>query len=189
MIRALGSFWFEPEGCTFPNQEKGEKVILLLRPHLITLLPPFLLVLLVFFLPPIAFIVLAAFGVGSGLPVFSLAVILAGYYLVLFGLAFLRFLMWYFSIYLITNERIIDFDFNSFLHREISDCALTKIQDVTSQIIGPAHTFFNYGHVLVQTAAATPVFEFHNVPHPNLVVKEISEQIRLEEAEAPGVVA
>ena len=191
MLQALSSFWFNPEGCSFPNQEKGEKIVLLLRPHLVTLVPPFVLVVLLFLLPPVSFFVLAILGIEISqiIPARFIGFTVLAYYLFLFGFSFLRFLIWYFNIFLVTNERVIDFDFHRFLHKEISDCMLSKIQDVTSQMIGPTHTFFNYGHVLIQTAAETPVFEFQNVPHPDLVVKEISKQIRLEEAEPPGVVA
>lgn len=164
---------------------------MLLRPHLITLVLPAVLSFFAFILPFAVFLSAAFFRLEltQVLPVRFILIITAAYYLFVFGFSFLRFLIWYFSIYLVTNERVVDFDFHGFLHREISDCSLSKIQDVTSQIIGPLHTFFNYGHVFVQTAAERPVFEFHDVPHPNLVVKEISQQTRLEEAEPPGIVA
>lgn len=191
MLQVLTSFWLEPEGFSFPTEEKGERIVLLLRQHLITLFPAFILLVFLGLLPLVGLAALALSGIKLSqiLPLRFFPLIFTAYYLAVFGFSFFRFLMWYFNIYLVTSERIVDFDFNRFLHREISDCALSKIQDVTSQMIGPSHTFFNFGHVFVQTAAQAPVFEFHNVPHPDLVVKEISNQVRLEEAEPPGTVA
>lgn len=191
MLRVLSSFWLGPEGFSFPTEEKGEKIVLLLRQHLVTLLPAGILFVFACLLPFVILVALPLSGIKLTqiLPLRFFPLIFAAYYLVVFGFLLLRFLIWYFNIYLVTNERIVDFDFNHFLHREVSDCALSKVQDVTSQMIGPTHTFFNFGHVFIQTAAQTPVFEFHNVPHPDLVVKEISNQVRLEEAEPPGAVA
>jgi hypothetical protein len=38
MPSLFSSFWLKPEGFSFPTQEQGEKIILLLRAHLVTLL-------------------------------------------------------------------------------------------------------------------------------------------------------
>ena len=88
-----------------------------------------------------------------------------------------------------TNERIVDFDFRGILHKETSYANLNQVQDVSPKVIGFFGTFFHYGNIFVQTAAAKPEFEFHHVARPDNVAKEILEQVRLEAGEPPGVIA
>lgn len=162
-----------------------------MRAHLITLFPAlfFVFILFVSALASIVFFWFAKIDLTAFFSFGEIVLIYLAFFLLLFGFVLFRFLLWYFNIYVVTNERIIDFDFHRFLHREISDTALAKIQDITSQISGPLQTFFNFGNVFVQTASERPRFEFENIPNPDKVVKEISAQARLEEAEKPGVVA
>jgi len=191
MLPNLSSFWFEPEGFSFPTEEQGEKIVLLLRAHPVTLLPATFFVFVLFFLGFLSIVLFGIVGINLSafLPMREIALIYFAYYLSLFGYAIFRFSLWYFNIYLVTNERIIDFDFYRFLYREISDTPLSKIQDVSSKTSGPIQTFFNFGYVYTQTAAETPRFVFENVPNPDRVAKEISVQARLEEAEPRGVVS
>lgn len=180
-----------PVGVSFEGQETGEKILLLLRPHIVTLIPPafitIVLILVPFFLPP----VLDALGIGLGnfLNATQIFLITVFWYLFVFGYAFYNFLFWYFNVYLLTNERIVDFDFRGILHKEISYAKLMQIEDVSPKMIGFFGTFFNYGNVFIQTAGTKPEFEFEKVARPDDVAQEILEQIRSEEGEAPGIVA
>src|SRR3990167_4657653 len=180
-----------PAGVYFENQESGEKIILLLRAHIVTLLPP---VLLVFFLLLLPFFAPGIFNflqidVGSVLSGTGTFLILLTWFLFTVGVALYRFIFWYFNVYILTNERVVDIDFRGILHKETSYAKLSQIQDVSPKIIGFFSTFFHYGNVFIQTAAERPEFEFHYVARPDKVAREILEQVRLEEAEAPGEIA
>lgn len=179
-----------PEGVCFDTQEKGEKIILMLRQHLVTQLGAVLevlaLVLLPFFIGPIlAFLNIDLFDFLFGRQVFWIGVF---WYLFTFGFAFYKFIHWYFNVYLLTNERVVDFDFRGILHIETAYANLNQIQDVSPKIIGFLGTFFHYGNVFIQTAGEMREFEFYHVEKPDEVSKRILEQVRLEEAEAPGAI-
>jgi uncharacterized membrane protein YdbT with pleckstrin-like domain len=90
------------------------------------------------------------------------------------------FLTWYFNVYIVTDERIIDVDFYNLIYKEVSDANIDKIQDVTYKMGGVIRTIFNYGDVLVQTASEVPNFEFLAVPKPDQVVK-VLQDLRIEE--------
>jgi uncharacterized membrane protein YdbT with pleckstrin-like domain len=186
----LAMFAPQPVGVAFEGEERGEKVILLLRPHLVTLVPAagitIFLVLAPTFVP--VFLRLLDIDLSQSLNFLQTMTILIIWYLFVFGYAFYKFVFWYFNVYLLTNERIVDFDFRGILHREVSYANLNQIQDVSPKTIGFFGTFFHFGNVFVQTAAVKPEFEFHHVPRPNEVAREILEQVRLEEKEAPGAV-
>lgn len=186
----LATFAINPTGVSFESEEVGERILLLLRPHIVTLIPPIIivvfLIILPFFVNP--FLNLTRLDLGNFLTTGRTFLILVGWYLFVFGYAFFQFLIWYFNVYLLTNERIVDFDFKGLLHRQISFAKLAQIEDVSPKTLGFFSTFFNYGNVYVQTAGARPEFEFEKVPKPDAVAQEIMEQVRHEEGEAPGVV-
>jgi hypothetical protein len=98
-------------------------------------------------------------------------------------LAFEKFLNWYFNVYIITTERIIDVDFISLLYKQVSEAQIAKIQDVTYTMGGLARAVFNYGDVLIQTAGELPNFDFLAVPHPNKVAAVIAEMKLKDEKE------
>lgn len=181
----------QPVGVSFENQEKGEKIILLLRAHIATLVPPAVVTIILIFVPLIALPSLnfLKVDISSFLTPGQLFLITIFWYLFIFGYAFYQFIFWYFNVYLVTNERIIDFDFNGLLNKEISFAELNKIQDVSPKIVGFFGTFFHYGDIYIQTAAERPEFEFRKVARPDTVAQEILEQVRKEEAEPPGVIA
>ncbi|OGD83710.1 hypothetical protein A2165_00485 [Candidatus Curtissbacteria bacterium RBG_13_40_7] len=181
----------QPLGINFEAQEHGEKIILLLRAHVVTLIPSVFIIVLLVFMPTLVPSILAFLRIDIGDILASRQQLLIGifWYLFTFGYAFYKFLFWYFNVYILTNERVVDIDFKGLLHKETSYAKLNQIQDVSPKIIGFFGTFFHYGNVYVQTAAEKPEFEFHNVARPDMVAQEILEQVRKEEGEAPGVIA
>jgi len=100
----------------------------------------------------------------------------------LLTLAFIMesFLSWYFNVNIITDERVIDIDFYNLIYKEISDAEIENIEDVTLIQGGVWQTLFNYGLVIIQTAAETPQFEFKDIPNPSLVVN-VLKNMQLEE--------
>ncbi|HUV46755.1 MAG TPA: hypothetical protein VMW29_01340 [Candidatus Bathyarchaeia archaeon] len=105
------------------------------------------------------------------------------WYLLILSFVFDRFLSWFFNVYIVTDERIIDVDFISLVYRETSQVALDKIQDVTYKSGGLLKGLFDYSDVFVQTAAEIQTIEFELVPHPAIVVKMINQLIIQEEQE------
>ena len=173
---------------TFDSQETGEKIILLLRQHVIVLVLPILAIILMILAPILigALTVFTGFNLGSMLNETQLMILIVFWYLFIFAFALYKFIFWYFNIYILTNERIIDYDFRGILHKQTSFAKLVQIQDVTPKMIGFFSTFFNYGDIYVQTAGERQEFDFHKVPKPDEVSNRILEEVRLEEAEPPG---
>lgn len=175
----LAAFVVKPPDIKFETQEKEEEIILLLRRHWITNLPWVCLSLLLIIAPSF----LRFFPILASLPFGYQVIVVILWYL--FTLAFVleNFLSWYFNVDVVTDERIVDIDFYSLIYKEISHCKIDQIQDVTFKMGGIVRTIFNYGDVLIQTAAEVPVFEFESVPRPALVVQKLNELILEEEQE------
>ena len=82
----------------------------------------------------------------------------------LFG--FLLWIDYYFDIWIITNERIVNIEQKGLFVRHISELNFSRIQDVTAEVEGILPTILNYGDVLVQTAGEEGRFIFRQVPDP-----------------------
>lgn len=173
----LAEFALHPHGVFFATQGKEEKIHLFLRRHFITNIPWLLfsgaLVILPIIIAPFIEIIIPFFNNIS----FSLYLVLIGfYYLVVFGFViFANFLHWYFNVYIVTNERLVDVDFINIIYREVSSTRLNLIQDVTVKTGGVVKAIFDYGDILIQTAGTEINFDFHAVPHPQLVAQEIEK--------------
>ena len=184
----LTAFAVNPSGVRFETQEAEEQVILFLRQHFIVNIPWIVLTAIFLFIPSVLF-PLVIRSLPAPLPITYLLIGTLSWYLVTAGFALVSFLHWFFNIYIVTNERVIDIDFQYLLFKRFSQAELERIQDISYTAGGIFATVFHYGNVYVQTAAERPEFEFHQVSRPNDVAQVIIEQIRHEEAEAPGAIA
>ena len=90
---------------------------------------------------------------------------------------------WYFDVFIVTDERIIDIDFYNLIYKNISSTKIENIEDVTYNISGPLPSLLNFGMVLIQTAGEKPLFEIYDTPQPAKVTKLINEMILEEERE------
>ncbi len=174
------TFSRNPEGIRFETQADKEVVVLFLRQHLIVLAPQIILGLLLLFAPP--FLLPFVTGWVQNLPVaLSGGYLVIGvifWYVAIFGFLLSTFLHWFFNIYIVTNERVVDIDFINLLFKEFSEAELGKIEDLTFTAKGLGAAIFNYGDVLIQTAGEVPNIEFLRIPQPNEVVKVISGLIK-----------
>lgn len=170
----LTYFAVNPNGVRFETQEKEESVILFLRQHLIVNLGWVLIAVILVLTPTVVFPWLLG-KISESIPV-SGSYVLVGtlfWYLGTFGFILAKFLGWFFNIYIVTNERVIDIDFFYLLYKRFSQAELNKIQDITYASGGVLATFFNYGNVTIETAGESPNLEFDKVPYPDKVVETI----------------
>ncbi len=171
----LSSYCYLPNDVRLFDQGPDEHVILLVRRHIINNVGWMLLVVLMIFAPS----VLRTFPLLSFLPGrFQLAAILF-WYLLTMAIAIQGFLSWFFSVNIITNKRVIDIDFINLIYRKITDAEIDHIEDATVQMGSVIRTIFDYGDVIIQTAAEIPEIDFWAVPHPDRINKILSD-IRLE---------
>lgn len=170
----------KPHKVFFDTQMSDEHVLLLLRRHPITQVPWILSAIGLALLP---FLVAAVFPVIQFLPVRYIMAALIGWYALVFSFGFESFLMWFFNVYIITDERIIDVDFNSLIYKNISTAKLDNIEDITSTTGGAIRSIFDFGTIKIQTAAANAELEFEDVPHPAKVTSVLNELLLEEERE------
>ncbi len=170
-----------PSGVNFQGKEDKEEVILLLRQHPAALSLKYLMILGFLIAPVLFFILLSAMGIKSG----SMVTIGAGgsliFILIAISIAIDTFVKWYFTVSIITDQRIVDVDFVNVLFHKFSETQLEQIQDVTHTVGGFMGSAFDYGTVFIQTASTKPEFEFENIPRPRDVQDVILDLLEMKQ--------
>jgi uncharacterized membrane protein YdbT with pleckstrin-like domain len=175
----LAAYCYFPDKVDFETRERKEKIVLLLRRHPITNVAWILIVILMIFAP----LTLSFFPILSFLPSNFQFIAVLVWYLITTAFVLESFLTWFFNVNIITDERIVDIDFHNLIYKEVSDCKIDNIQDVTYKMGGVVRTIFDYGDVYIQTAAEVPAFEFLAVPKPSKVARVLQDLIIEEEKE------
>lgn len=158
----------------FEGESKDEETLFFLRAHPITNLSWIIMSVVAIFLP-ISTLIFFVIATPIEVPISIETVVLGfgAWYLVVFGVALQQFISWFFNIYILTNKQIVDIDFFGLFHRNVSQTTLGNVQDVTYSKAGIFQNFFDYGNLFLQTAGTQLRFEFHSVPDPEGVQKQI----------------
>lgn len=165
-----------PEGLRFETQEPGESIILLLRKHWITNVVWLAIGLLLLILPIILVPVVTISGIiPPDFPGSFVSLLILVWYLLTFSYVLVNFLLWYFTVSIVTNDRIIDIDFVNILNKRFSATRISKVEDVTMRRGGFIRVLFDFGDIFVQTAGTEVEFEFLAVPKPEQAVRIINE--------------
>jgi uncharacterized membrane protein YdbT with pleckstrin-like domain len=93
--------------------------------------------------------------------------------------SFLIWIDYYFDVWIITTERVINIEQKGLFVREMSELSLSRVQDATTEVRGVIPTIFNYGDVHIQTAGETERFIFRQVGDPYRV-KDLVMQLSRE---------
>lgn len=176
-FRWFPSFFKNPAKIKFIEQEPTEEIILFLRQHGIVNLPWILLSILAIFLPPVFLQLDLTFNTNffTAIPTQILVGGLAIYYMLVLAFILEQFLFWYYNIYIVTNLHLVDINFYSILSRNIIELEFRDIESVSTDIKGIFGSFFNYGDVIVRTAAEKQPVIFSRVPRPDQVADTIQD--------------
>lgn len=172
------SYAENPSGLTFETQQEAEKVVIFMRQHfvvnipwvfatLLLLIAPLTIIPFFFMLVPLPIVLPASYKLVG----------LLFWYVGTMGYALLNFIHWYYNIYIVTTERVIDIDFIQLLYKKFSEARLDKIEDVTFTSSGFFAAVFNFGDVAIQTAGEAREFMFESIPKPSTVVRTIGALI------------
>lgn len=176
----LAAFVVRPKNLKFETQDSEEKILLLLRKHPITNVP-WMIWAGIALLAPLGLSIVPLF---SFMPERFQFITVVFWYVLVLGFILEQFLNWYFNVYVITDERILDFDFYSLIYKRVSEMRLDKIEDVTFEMSGVVRNIFNFGTVFIQSAGEAREFEFEDTPLPQKVVKLLNELQMEEQQEA-----
>lgn len=144
---------------TFDGQRDGEKVEFIFRRHISTAKKGifFLIIMII-----IGIIPMTLWPSDGRMFWIFLGCIVVG----LLGLGY-AYLLWYFSVYIVTNERIRQVTQKGLFKKTVVDLGLDKIQSVSVNIPNVFAGIFGYGTILIQTGVGDLIIS--QVPKPNQI--------------------
>lgn len=153
----------------FSSQHKDEEVLLIVRRVLITQIP--------WIINAVILLLLALFITTFLQDIFTtnqLIVVTLFSFFFIFSYAWVNYLLWYFTIGLVTNERIIDLDFYHLIYKEFSATTIRQVSDITTKVGGFLGSVLNFGDVFIKTEGFQQDIEFEDIARPQDVVKLIN---------------
>ena len=147
----------------FEGQRESEEVIYVFRRHSLAAIKGILWLLLMVGLGIIPMFVWRENG-----QMFFVWLVFIG--VGLLGAAY-SWMLWYFSFYIVTNERLRQTRQKGLFKKSVVDLELSNIQNMSYGVNGMFATMFDYGSILIQTEAGDLVISM--VSHPETVYNEL----------------
>ncbi len=140
----------------FDGQREGEEVVLVFRRHIIALrkgfysiLVPFALASLptLFFPGELLYLYIAFGGLAFGLVLF-----------------FYHWIGWYFTIFILTDQRLRQSTQKGFFGKSVIDLPVSKIQNISYTIPGLSGELFGFGTIVIQTYVGDLILDLIHQP-------------------------
>ncbi len=151
----------------FDGQRDGEELLFVFRRHIIAMRKGFYL-----FLIPFAVSAIPPLVWQSNLVLFLLPV--AGFVVGLI-LFLYHYVMWYFTIYIVTDQRIRQNTQRGFFGKDVVELRLSKIQNISYNVPGFSGEMFDFGTIVIQTFVGDLVI--HKVGHPDKIYNDLQDAV------------
>ncbi len=151
----------------FVGQREGEKLLFVFRRHVVAMRKGFYLLVI-----PLVITVIPPLIWSSNLELFLLP--LFGF---LFGLVlfFYHFMLWYFTMYIVTDQRIRQITQRGFFGKDVIELKLSKVQNISYNIPGFTGEVFGFGTIVIQTFVGDLVI--NNVDHPDEIYNKLQDAV------------
>jgi len=83
---------------------------------------------------------------------------------------------WHFSVFIVTDQRLIQITQKGLFHRSVVDMGLSQIQMVNYQVSGIQETMLGFGTIMMQTFVGDLLI--HDVSHPAAIQKKLLQVLR-----------
>lgn len=164
-------------GLTFCIQKEGEHIKKVIRKSLIIEIPWIFGVSGIFILLVITQISLSGIALEKNLLGLLTFIIMS--LMIFLGLySFNRLLNWFYSVNIITDQRLLDFEFSDIGGKNIVECELADIQSITLQNQGLLSFLFRLSTIKILTSGDNPNVDFEFIEHPTKVQNLISDLAR-----------
>jgi uncharacterized membrane protein YdbT with pleckstrin-like domain len=151
----------------FDGQREGEELLFVFRRHIIAMRKGFyglLIPFAVLSIPPLIW--------QTQLELFILPIIGLGVGLIIFAY---HFMMWYFTVYIVTSERLRQVTQRGFFGKDVVELRLSKIQNISYNIPGFSGEIFGYGTLVIQTFVGDLVI--HKAEHPDKIYNKLQDAV------------
>jgi hypothetical protein len=151
----------------FDGQRADEELLFVFRRHIIAMRKGFYLLLIplvITSIPPLIW--------QDNLELFLLPV--AGLILGLILFSY-HFVLWYFTVYIVTNQRIRQITQKGFFGKDVIELRLSKIQNISYNIPGFSGEVFKFGTIVIQTFVGDLVI--HKVEHADKIYNKLQDAV------------
>jgi hypothetical protein len=83
---------------------------------------------------------------------------------------------WHFSVFIVTNQRLIQITQKGMFSRSVVDMGLDHIKMINYQVAGLQETLLGFGTIMMQTQVGDLII--HEIPHPAKIQKKLLEILR-----------
>ncbi len=151
----------------FEGQRRDEQLLFVFRRHLISMRKGFYLLLIPFAItavPPLIW--------QNNLELFLLPIggLIVG--LLLFSY---HFILWYFTVYIVTDQRIRQVTQRGLFGKDVIELRLSKIQNISYNIPGFTGEVFKFGTIVIQTFVGDLVI--HQVEYPDQTYNKLQDAV------------
>ena len=153
----------------FDGQRDGEQLLFVFRRHIIAMRKGFYLLLIPFMIssiPPLIW--------QTNLELFLLPIAGLTLGLILFSY---HYLMWYFTAYIVTDQRIRQITQHGFFGKDVVELRLSKIQNISYNVPGFSGEIFDFGTIVIQTFVGDLVIK--NVAHPDAIYNQLQNAVSM----------
>ncbi len=149
----------------FSGQREGEEVVLVFRRHIIAMRKGFYSLLIPFAIACIPALIWPGDLVWLG-------VALGGFVLGLL-LFFYHWIGWYFTVFILTTERLRQVTQKSIFGTSVIDLNISKIQNISYNIPGFTAEIFGFGTIVIQTYVGDLILDL--IHHPSVVYNKLQD--------------
>jgi uncharacterized membrane protein YdbT with pleckstrin-like domain len=156
----------EPQ-LDFDGQRDGEELLFVFRRHMIAMRKGFYLLLIPFAvsaIPPLIW--------QTNLELFLLPI--AGLLIGILLFSY-HFIMWYFTVYIVTDQRLRQITQRGFFGKDVVELRLSKIQNISYNIPGFSGEIFGFGTIVIQTFVGDLVI--NKVEHPDKIYNKLQDAV------------
>ena len=157
------------EQLDFDGQRDGERLLFIFRRHIIAMRKGFYLLFV-----PVAVSAIPPLIWQTTMQLFLLPIagLLIG--LILF---FYHFIMWYFTIYIVTDQRLRQITQKGFFGKDVVELRLSKIQNISYNVPGFSGEVFGFGTIVIQTFVGDLII--HKAEHPDKIYNKLQDAVAL----------
>ena len=152
----------------FPDQLEGEELLFVFRKHPIVMRKGLFLGLLALLLGTVPSLIKPEYsylfgGLAAG-AVIGLILFVPSY------------ISWYFSVYIVTDQRLLQITQKGLWTKSVVDIGLPQIQMVNYEVAGFNQTVLGFGTIMMQTFVGDLII--HDVHHPSKIQKKLLTILR-----------
>lgn len=166
---------FKPE---FPGQHADEQIDLVFRHHPVIMRKPLIACLSIVAISEIPLIFLPPEQIGVGFQILGVGVLMA------LIIGFYYWVGWFYSVFILTDNRLIDIRQKGFFYRRVNELGLDKVQSINYETKGIQAALFKFGDINIQTFGGVE-WLLKSISHPAEVHTHLMDASRRVSSSTP----